>query len=312
MKIRRVLAFVFALLLVTVLFTGCGAKSEYAADAPAADAPAAGAPMESPVMDMESSLSSSSEVGQSSMPANQKIIITRNLQAQTEDMEPLLKSIDQKIAQLGGYVEAQDVYNGSAYASYRYRYAHLTIRIPAEKLDQFISHVSENANVVSESTTTENVTLSYVAVESRIAALETERDRLLALMEQAEDMEDLLLIERRLTEVLTELEEVTGQLRLYDNLVTYSTVYLDIEEVKEYTEIEEEPETVWERISSGFSKSLKNVGEGFVNFFVGLVVALPYLIPWIVVAVVVVVIILRVKRRKAKKSAAQQMKDQNP
>jgi len=172
--------------------------------------------------------------------------------------------------------------------------------------------VSENANVVSESTTTENVTLSYVAVESRIAALETERDRLLALMEQAEDMEDLLLIERRLTEVLTELEEVTGQLRLYDNLVTYSTVYLDIEEVKEYTEIEEEPETVWERISSGFSKSLKNVGEGFVNFFVGLVVALPYLIPWIVVAVVVVVIILRVKRRKAKKSAAQQMKDQNP
>ena len=312
MKIRRVLAFVFALLLVTVLFTGCGAKSEYAADAPAADAPAAGAPMESPVMDMESSLSSSSEVGQSSMPANQKIIITRNLQAQTEDMEPLLASIDQKIAQLGGYVEAQDVYNDSAYASYRYRYAHLTIRIPAEKLDQFINHVSENANVVSESTTTENVTLSYVAVESRIAALETERDRLLALMEQAEDMEDLLLIERRLTEVLTELEEVTGQLRLYDNLVTYSTVYLDIEEVKEYTEIEEEPETVWERISSGFSKSLKNVGEGFVNFFVGLVVALPYLIPWIVVAVVVIVIILRVKRRKAKKSAAQQMKDQNP
>ena len=312
MKIRRVLAFVFALLLVTVLFTGCGAKSEYAADAPAADAPAAGAPMESPVMDMESSLSSSSEVGQSSMPANQKIIITRNLQAQTEDMEPLLASIDQKIAQLGGYVEAQDVYNGSAYASYRYRYAHLTIRIPADNLDQFISHVSANANSVSESTSTENVTLSYAATESRILVLEAERDRLLEFMDQAETMKDMLQIEERLTEVIAELEKVTSQLRVYDNLVNYSTVYLDIEEVKEYTEIEEEPETVWERISSGFSKSLKNVGEGFVNFFVGLVVALPYLIPWIVVAVVVIVIILRIKRRKAKERAAQQKKDQNP
>ena len=312
MKIRRVLAFVFALLLVTVLFTGCGAKSEYAADAPAADAPAADAPMESPIMDMESSLSSSSEVGQSSMPANQKIIITRNLQAQTEDMEPLLASIDQKIAQLGGYVEAQDVYNGSAYASYRYRYAHLTIRIPADNLDQFISHVSANANIVSESTSTENVTLSYAATESRILVLEAERDRLLEFMDQAETMKDMLQIEERLTEVIAELEKVTSQLRVYDNLVNYSTVYLDIEEVKEYTEIEEEPETVWERISSGFSKSMKNVGEGFVNFFVGLVVALPYLIPWVVVAVVVIVIILRVKRRKAKERAAQQMKDQNP
>ena len=306
MKIRRVLAFVFALLLVTVLFTGCGAKSDYAADAPAADAPAAGAPMESPIMDMESSLSSSSEVGQSSMPANQKIIITRNLEAQTEDMEPLLASIDQKIAQLGGYVEAQDVYNGSAYASYRYRYAHLTIRIPADKLDQFISHVSANANIVSESTSTENVTLSYAATESRILVLEAERDRLLEFMNQAETMKDMLQIEERLTEVIAELEKVTSQLRVYDNLVNYSTVYLNIEEVKEYTEIEEEPETVWERISSGFGKSLKNVGEGFVNFFVGLVVALPYLIPWAVVALVVIFIILRIKRRRAKRRAAQQ------
>ena len=69
---------------------------------------------------------------------------------------------------------------------------------------------------------------------------------------------------------------------------------------------EEEPETVWERISTGFVRSLKNVGNSFVNFFVGVIVALPYLIPWAVVAVVVIVIILRIKHKKEKKNAAQQ------
>ena len=309
MKMKKLFALTLALLVVVSLFAGCGAKSE-AMDAPAADAPAADAPAENYGGAMDDGLSTSTDVGQSSMPENQKIIITRNLEAQTEEMDPLLASINQKINQLGGYIEAQNIYNGSAYASYRYRYANLTIRIPADKLDQFISHVAENSNVVSESTTTENITLSYVAVESRISVLEAERDRLLEFMEQTENMEDLLLIEERLTEVVAELEKVTAQLRTYDNLVTYSTVNLYLEEVVEYTEVEEEPETVWERIASGFSKSIKNVGNGLVDFFVWVIVALPYLILWGAIIAVVVIVILRVTRGKKKKSA--KMPPKNP
>ena len=309
MKMKKLFTLTLALLVAVSLFDGCGAKSE-AMDAPAADAPAADAPAENYGGAMDDGLSTSTDVGQSSMPENQKIIITRNLEAQTEEMDPLLASINQKINQLGGYIEAQNIYNGSAYASYRYRYANLTIRIPADKLDQFISHVAENSNVVSESTTTENITLSYVAVESRISVLEAERDRLLEFMEQTENMEDLLLIEERLTEVVAELEKVTAQLRTYDNLVTYSTVNLYLEEVVEYTEVEEEPETVWERIASGFSKSIKNVGNGLVDFFVWVVVALPYLILWGAIIAVVVIIILRATRGKKKKPA--KMPPKNP
>ena len=300
MKTRRIFIIVFVMLFVLGLMTGCGAKSESAMDAPAAEAP-----MESPVMDMESGeLSTSMDVGQAELPANEKIITTLYLDAQTEDMDTILRSVNEKIAEMGGYIGAQDIYNGSAYDTYRYRHATLTIRIPADKLTGFVAHVSANANIISENTTTENITLSYVAVESRIEALEAERDRLMELMAMAEDMEDLLMIEARLTEVLAELEGVTSQLRLYDNLVNYSTVHLDIEEVKEYTQVEEEPETVWERIANGFTKNLKKVGENLVDFFVGLIVILPHLLPWSVVAAVVVIIIVRSRRkRKARKAA---------
>ena len=304
MKRKNVLVLLLSLLLVLSLFTGCGASAKnesMAMDAPAADAPAA-APMEEALM--ESDLSSATAGGQVTMPENEKLITTMNIEAQTEDMEVILGAVNEKVSQLGGYIEAQEIYNGSAYSSYRYRHAYLTIRIPAEKLNSFVTHVSERANIVMENRETQNITLTYVAVETRLTALETERDRLLELMEMAVDMEDLLLIEQRLTEVVAELEEVTAQLRVYDNKVSYATVNLNLEEVKEYTEIEEEPETVWQRIASGFGKSIRNLGKGLVNFFVFIVSNLPYfvLIGAIAAAVLIVRRVKLPKRKKKEKN----------
>ena len=116
------------------------------------------------------------------------------------------------------------------------------------------------------------------------------------LLAKAETMEDLLKIESRLTDVRTELEEVTSQLRLYDNLVDYGTIYLNLCEVREYTVVEE-PETVWQRIGSGFMESLKNLGTFFTELFVFVIVALPYLA---VIALVAVGIVLLIKFRKRK------------
>lgn len=302
MKVKKLLALMLALFLLTSVLAGCGGSSN---DTAAMDAPAAEAPAEDyAVMDegliVEESGLSSTDSTSSAMPQNQKIITTLHMDAETENMDPLLEEINRKVEELGGYMEAQDIYNGSSYNSYRYRYANMTVRIPADKLDSFVNHVSENANIISKNTTTENVTLTYIATESRITALETEQARLLELLAMAETMEDLLLIESRLTEVRTELEQVSSVLRNYDNLINYSTIHLNIEEVKEYTEVEE-PETVWERISEGFVESLENVGDGLVDFFVFIIVAFPYFLPFIVIAVIVVAIVLTAKKKSKKK-----------
>lgn len=300
MKMKKLLAIMLALLMTVSLLAGCGAASnDMSADgyyeAPVADAPAA-APEMDYAYDEENGLTSTDK-SQTELPADRKIITTMNIDAETDDMDPLLEKINAKITELEGYMQAQDIYNGSSYNSYRYRYANLTIRIPADKLNSFVEHVGENANIISRNTNTDDVTLSYIATESRIAALETEQTRLLELLAMAENMEEILLIESRLTEVRTELEQVNSTLRSYDNRINYSTIYLYISEVKEYTEVEE-PETFWERISTGFVKSLKNVGEGIVDICVFLIVALPYLAPFAVIAVVIVLIIKRPWKKK--------------
>ena len=306
MNVKKLLALLLAFMMAAALLSACGAeapKENAAADGYVYDeAPMEEVWVEEEYVSDESGISSASGTAAPALPENQKIITTLNITAQTEDMDPLLEKINGKIAQLGGYMEAQEIYNGSSYDNYRYRNAYLTIRIPAKDLDSFVALVKENSNVVRQSTSTENVTLTYVGVQSRITALETEQERLLELLAKAESMEDLLLIESRLTEVQAELEEYTSRLRVLDNKIDYSTIHLDLEEVREYTPVEEEPKTVWQRIGSGLSQNLKDIGKGFVNFFVWLIVAIPYLLIIGGIAVVVILVIRKAVKKNKKKT----------
>ena len=304
---KKMTAFLVTLCMLAALLAGCGgaSKSTQAFDAAAA-APAEAA--NGAYYDMESAKSEdgglTGDTDSTVLPEGRKWIITVNMSAETEDLDALMEALNGKISGLGGYVEDQDSYNGSMYSSRRYRSASLTVRIPAERVDEFTEEMSGIANVVSTNLSREDITLSYVATESRVKALPTEEARLLELMEQAETMADLLEIESRLTDVRYELENRASQLRLYDNQVDYATIYLSIDEVQEYTPVEEP--TVWERISGGFVSSVKGVGNGLLDLLVWVLAKSPYLVILGGVTVGVVVLIKKRKARKAEKKAAKQ------
>lgn len=304
---KKMTAFLVTLCMLAALLAGCGgaSKSTQAFDAAAA-APAEAA--NGAYYDMESAKSEdgglTGDTDSTVLPEGHKWIITVNMSAETEDLDALMEALNGKISGLGGYVEDQDSYNGSMYSSRRYRSASLTVRIPAQRVDEFTEEMSGIANVVSTNLSREDITLSYVATESRVKALQTEEARLLELMEQAETMADLLEIESRLTDVRYELENRASQLRLYDNQVDYATIYLSIDEVQEYTPVEEP--TVWERISGGFVSSVKGVGNGLLDLLVWVLAKSPYLVILGGVTVGVVVLVKKRKARKAEKKAAKQ------
>lgn len=304
---KKMTAILVTLCMLAALLAGCGgaSKSTQAFDAAAA-APAEAA--NGAYYDMESAKSEdgglTGDTDSTVLPEGRKWIITVNMSAETEDLDALMEALNGKISGLGGYVEDQDSYNGSMYSSRRYRSASLTVRIPAERVDEFTEEMSGIANVVSTNLSREDITLSYVATESRVKALQTEEARLLELMEQAETMADLLEIESRLTDVRYELENRASQLRLYDNQVDYATIYLSIDEVQEYTPVEEP--TVWERISGGFVSSVKGVGNGLLDLLVWVLAKSPYLVILGGVTVGVVVLVKKRKVRKAEKKTAKQ------
>ena len=288
---KKWLALILACLLVCLLAFGCGKATNDGASMEKAEDYAGGTAEDSGDVLTDSVQSTSTAVN-----PGQKLIRKVWLNAEIENMDPLLESIDQRVTELGGYMETRNIYNGSQYGGHRYRNAELTVRIPADKLDSFVQHVADSANIISNKETADDITLSYVATESRLTALQTEETRLLQLLAEAKNMSDLLQIEDRLTEVRTELEQVKSTLQVYDNQVNYGTIYLSVSEVKEYTVVEE-PETVWERIGAGFMQSLKDLGNFFTELFVFAVVGLPYLV-LIGIAVTAAVLLWKLRRKK--------------
>ena len=305
---KKVFAIILALML---LLTACGgsSKSEAAMDMMAMGAPMAEAPAMEEVYEMEDANSlTTSDTGSTALPDSRKWIITMDMSVETEDLDAMLEELDSHILNLKGYVEGQNVHNGSAYAQRRYRSASLTIRIPADSVDQFTREVEGICNVVRSDKRLEDITLTYVSTESRMKALQTEEARLLELMEQAETMSDLLEIEARLTDVRYELESVTSRLRTYDNQVNYATIYLYIDEVQEYTPVAER--TVWQRISEDFVSNLKRLGDDIVDVFVWVLVSSPYLAIYAVLIIALLVVVK--KLRKPGKPKKEQKKDVPP
>jgi len=310
MKKKHIFALILTLAMVLSLLTGCGGASksvpqEYAVREEAA----VEAPMAAP-MEVNGSLADTTagSGGSAALPEARKWIITVNLHAETDDLEALTAALDKTISSMGGFVEDQRIYNGSTYSNRRYRNANFTVRIPAKDVDAFTEEMSGIANVVSKEKNLEDITLRYVSTESRMKALQTEEARLLEFMEQADTMADLLEIEARLTDVRYELENVTSQLRVYDNQVDYATIYLSIEEVQEYTPVEEP--TFWERIREGFSDSLEGLKDGAVDFVVWVITNSPYLVVYGVILTGAVLLARRVRKfrfpRKHKKKDEEQ------
>ncbi|MCC8029239.1 MAG: DUF4349 domain-containing protein [Lachnospiraceae bacterium] len=227
----------------------------------------------------------------------QKLIKTVDMTVETTEFDELIAQLESKTEELGGYVESSET--GGSSGSTASRWSYLTIRIPADSLDEFVSLVGENANVTYTSESTEDVTLTYVDMESRLTALRTEQESLLAMLEQADSVESIIAIQSQLTEVRYEIESYESQLRVYDNRVSYSTVYLSIDEVERETAAA--AVTFGESVRTRFSDNVYRVGQGFKNFAIGFLGALPFIIVVVVIIAVIFVICRLVLRRREKK-----------
>lgn len=237
--------------------------------------------------------------------SNRKLIKTVNLSVETKEFDNLLQIVENKTAECGGYIEQLYTYNGSIYNSYKSdKNARLTLRIPQNKLGDFLSEVGKVSNITSRNESIEDVTLTYVDMESRKKVLRAEEERLLSFLEKAQTIEEIITIESRLSDVRYQIESMESQLRTFDNRIDYSTVYMDINEVAVLTPPVVEEKTVGQRISNGFMNSVDSILNGLKEGFICLIVVLPYILFGLFVVLIIVGIVLgsvKLATRKKKK-----------
>ena len=325
MKKQRILSLLAAVAL-TLPLASCGssyasdnnmvassqsyAKEEYAYDyAYDAEAPA----MYEAEMGVPGS-SSSSTSAQNDL-SERKIIRTATVNFETTGYEEFLNALNVCVSQKGGYVESSETYGGGIYSSYTTRSASITVRVPASQYDAFMSSVVEIGAMTYRSESKDDVTMSYIDIESHIRALETEYTTLLEILEKAESLEDVILLQSRISEVNYELDSYKSQLRKYDDLISYCTIYIHVNEVYRTTTPNEKTLTFGDRIVTGLRENLLDIGEGFADFAVWFVTSLPYILIWAVVIVAIVFIVRAIirsyRKKKEKKAIENYMRSQN-
>lgn len=240
---------------------------------------------------------------------SQKLIKRVSLNLETLEYDSLLLFLNNKITELGGYTEESNSY-GKRLNHSNLRSAHMIVRIPSNRLNEFVDVIGENTTIVVRNESTEDATMQYVDTESRKKSLEIQQERLFALLEKAEKMEDVISLESRISQVTYELENYTSTLRTYDNLVQYGTVTIQIDEVERISN--PQPKNVWERMSNGISDSMYNIKEGFKDFSVWVVSNLPYLIIWAIIVSIIVIVVKRKSLNKKNIYKLEVKSDQKP
>lgn len=237
---------------------------------------------------------------------NSKIIRTANLTIQTTEFDAAIEALNQLTEECGGYYEQADVRTGSYYNQYANRYGYYTVRIPKENFIRFRDSTGNIGHVFSISENNQNVGEAYYDTETRLATLTTKRERLLSLLDKADNMEDIISLETALADVQYQIDMHTSTLRRYDSLIDYSTFNINLEEVIEIKEEAAVTASFGSRLSVSFKRGLENFGEGIRNFLLWFVGNIIGILIFAVIVVLVVVVIRKTHRahraRKQKKT----------
>lgn len=156
-------------------------------------------------------------------PLKRKIIqnISVNLIAKSE--EEVFDLIQDEVSKINGYVaNSSKIDNGKKARIY------LEVRIPSEKLTDFIKFIEGLGEVKNMTTSTEEITSDYYDVKARLQNAINQKDKLLEIMSRANTIDEILKVQKEIDLVQERIEQFQGQLKLWDSLVDFSTVRIEI------------------------------------------------------------------------------------
>jgi hypothetical protein len=224
-----------------------------------------------------------------------KLIKTAEITCEIDDVDQGFEEVYAVAAAEKGLV----VGTNRAVAEEGYIYGSVTLKVHPSKYDETVKALRGIGRLVSETSTTADVTQEYVDVQARLENAEATRDRYLEILAtRAGTVHDVLEVEREIERVTENIERFKGQIRYFDSQIGLSTITVHLEE----------PHAA---VPTGYSfgKAVKDAFRIAVRICIFLVQAVIVLLPFIILLIILVLIIrfivwrIQSRRRKAKKAA---------
>lgn len=158
------------------------------------------------------------------------VIKNGDLSIVVEDPSRMMDEVSRMASEMGGYVVSSNLSQIKTERGTEVPRARITIRVPAERLDQALEEIKAGAGrVLSENVSGEDVTREYTDLQSRLRHLQNAEQQLTQIMEEAADTEDVLNVYNRLVDVQEEIEMVKGQMQYYEQSSRLSAISVTIQ-----------------------------------------------------------------------------------
>lgn len=220
-----------------------------------------------------------------------KITKTADIRVEVKVLDDFIRIIKDEVNKANGYVSSEDksVYDSSSSCT-------LVIKVPAEKLDSFVDLIDANSTVTSQQVNSDDISAQYVDTEARIKSLEAEQESLLKLIEKADNLDSIIQLQKRLSEIRSDLDSYKSTKKIMDNQIEYSSITIYINE-KERT-VKNDGSFLSE-VKEKFLNSVYSIGDFFRGFAIGILGGSPY----IVIIAIVAVIVFKIYKKKNKKKS---------
>ena len=231
------------------------------------------------------------------------LIRTVSISAETTRFAEVASGLEGQVKAAGGYIEYSSMHGTGNNKDLRT--GTYTVRVPADRLDELIASVGSSCTVISSNEGTSDVTLEYVDTKSRIESLRVEYDQLMQLLSQAQDLDTIIILQNRLTEVRYDIESSESRIRVLENQVQYATLTLTLMEVLEEKEVEEaHVVTYGEKVMNQFKDMWENTVEFFQDLLLGIIAVIPGIIFIGIITAVVLIIVFTARKKRRKVRAA--------
>jgi hypothetical protein len=228
--------------------------------------------------------------------AKRKIVYNGNVQLIVTDLdksEAMLKAI---LKETDALVASSEI-SGSAGSP---RSGHWRVRVPVNHFDDFMDAIVKVGVPQKNTTDSQDVSDEYYDLEDRIKTKKMELETLRGYLQEKKvtsQLETILTIEKEVSRVRGELDQLEGKLRRMKDLTALATVTVTMQEVKDYQPAP--PATFGNNVQSTFADSL----DMLTRFGKGIAIVAVALAPWLALLAVVAVPGWRIGRRYWKKVA---------
>ncbi|MEJ5201086.1 MAG: DUF4349 domain-containing protein [Anaerolineales bacterium] len=162
-------------------------------------------------------------------------IVIKNADVTIVVAEPAqaMDTIGKMAEEMGGFVVSSQLYKIRTEEGIEVPEATITVRVPAERLNEAMNRIKGlvedvKTDILSENVTGQDVTKEYTDLKSQLTNLEHAQKRLISIMEEATKTEDVLAVYRELKAVEEQIEVIKGQIKYYEEASALSAIQVTI------------------------------------------------------------------------------------